>query len=45
MWISTGGINISNNVVYVKEEKFKTDIDRILMLKTQDIPDNNVFVL
>lgn len=39
------GCNSQNNLVYIIEEKHKVDLDRILMLKTQDIPDNNVFVL
>ncbi len=39
------GYNFQNNLVYLIEEKHKLDLDRILMLKTQDIPDNNVFVL
>lgn len=45
IWSNTGGLNIHNNIVYVIEDSHKSDIDRILMLKTQDIPDNNVFVL
>ena len=45
IWNKTGGININNNVVYLIEEKHRFDIDRILMLKTQDLPDNNIFIL
>ena len=40
-----GGLNHQNNLVYVIAEKHKIDIDRILMLKTQDIAENHVFIL
>jgi hypothetical protein len=45
IWAKTEGLNLSNNVVYIMQERHKSDIDRILMLKTQDIADNNVFIL
>ena len=45
IWSATEGLNKNNKAVYVIEQKHKTDIDRILMLKALDIPDNNVFVL
>lgn len=45
IWSKTDGINKWNNVVYVLEDKHKTDAERILMLKTQDVADNNVFIL
>lgn len=40
-----GETNTTNNVVYLIEDRHKSDIDRILMLKTQDVPDNHVFIL
>jgi hypothetical protein len=45
IWSKEGGINHSNNIVYIVEEKHKHDIDRILMLKAQHLPDNNIFIL
>lgn len=39
------GYNHSNIVVYIVSEKHKMDIDRILMLKAQDFPDNHYFIL
>jgi hypothetical protein len=45
IWSKFGGINKWNNTVYVIEEKHKTDIDRLLMLKAQFIAENHVFFL
>ena len=45
IWSHYKGINVANKIVYVISDKFKADIDRILMLKTQDLPDNNIFIL
>lgn len=39
------GYNTANNVVYVLDEKHRSDIDRILMLKAQDAANNHVFIL
>lgn len=45
IWRESGGINGCNNVVYIIEDRNKTDVDRILMVKAVDVPDNNIFVL
>jgi hypothetical protein len=45
LWLTTGGLNTHNKVVYVIEQRHKNDVDRVLMLKALDVPDNNVFVL
>lgn len=45
IWSNSGGVNIANNVVYIIEDKHRSDIDRILMPKVTDVPDNNIFVL
>jgi hypothetical protein len=37
--------NRNNNIVYIIEEKHKSDLDRILMLKAQIPADNHVFIL
>lgn len=39
------GYNTANNVVYVLEEKHRSDIDRILMLKAQEPANNHIFIL
>ena len=45
IWSINEGFNRWNNVVYVLEDKHKADAERILMLKTQDVADNNIFIL
>ena len=45
LWASKSDININNNVVFIIEEKHRSDIDRILAMKVQDIADNHVFLL
>lgn len=45
IWSKSEGLNLNNNIVYVIEQKHKPDLDRILMLKTQDVADNNIFIL
>jgi hypothetical protein len=45
LWASTNSLNVSNNMVYIIQEKHRTDIERILMMKIQDFADNNVFIL
>jgi hypothetical protein len=45
IWRGSGGLNRNNNLVYIIEDKYRTDIDRILMPKVLNIPDNHVFIL
>lgn len=44
IWSATDGLNKANNVVYIIDEKHKSDIERILMSKLANYADNHVFV-
>jgi len=43
--IFNNNYNVNNNLVYIIEDKHKSDLDRILMSKTNIVTDNHVFVL
>jgi hypothetical protein len=45
VWSRSEGVNRDNNVVYIVDEKHKTDLDRILMSKLPNVSDNHVFAL
>ena len=44
IWAATDGLNKANNVVYIIDEKHKSDIERVLMSKLANYADNHVFV-
>ncbi len=45
IWAGNNGLNKDNNTVFIIEDKHRSDIDRILMPKVTDVPDNNIFIL
>lgn len=44
IWATTEGLNKSNNVVYIIDDKHKVDIERIYVSKLTNYADNHVFV-
>lgn len=45
IWSKTDHINKNNNLIYVIDQRHKSDFDRILMSKLANVPDNHVFTL
>ena len=45
IWSHTERVNKNNNVVYIIDDKHKSDLDRILMSKIGNVSDNHVFAL
>jgi len=44
IWAISEGLNKSNNIVYIIDDKHKVDIERILVSKLANYADNHVFV-